>query len=213
MAGSEKLAVPDSSSQAKASIKAMQASLRSWLKYRRIMDEAASGTRTPPALFRMPTAKPLPASVIKSGLRKNRYDSEQELANNIHGLLVECGLDPATLPDSDVAMNPEAAVNLAEIAISGKCEGDLAAPQAQGLIWWALLIPVAGVVVIISAIIKNRADVAKEEERLRCIQSGQCTDSEFWIKAASIGVLGWLAWDKMGLREIAKGAQRRAGKF
>lgn len=199
---------PKSREQAKAALRSMQGSLKGWLKYRRIMDGAAKGGRTPPVLFRRPTAKPVPVSVLQKTLRGERLQDEQFLADNLYVLLQECGMDPAVLPNSNVFQDPEAAVKLTEIAIGAKCSTETSAPQAQG-VFWLLLIPVAGVVLVISAIIKNRADVAKEKERIRCIQSGHCTDYGFWLKVGSIAAVGWLAWDKFGVREAVARATKK----
>ena len=127
------------------------------------------------------------------------------LARTLHALLSEVGLDGSCLPEPDVASDPDVAVRLAEIAIAGACPSELATPAAQGLVWFVLAIPIAGVVLLGSQFIKSRADVAKEKERLRCIRAGACTDSGFWIKTASVLVIGWVAWDQLGLRERAAG--------
>lgn len=189
---------------ATAKIRAMRRSLEGWLKYRRIMDGVAAGNPAKPLL-------PAPGvKVVPQNLQAERYHDEQRLADKLYELLSE--LFPSSqLPSPNVKADPDAAVRLAEIAISGQLPGELNAPAPQGFIWlWPVLI-VGGVVLVLSSIVKNFADVAKERERTRCIQSGACTDSGFWLKVGSIAVVGWLAWDKFGLRERfgARGGRRR----
>ena len=70
----------------------------------------------------------------------------------------------------------------------------------------------AGAVLIISQLIKSKADVQLAHEERLCKESGACTDTGFWLKVASIGVIGWLAWDKLGLREAAASARRKLSK-
>lgn len=165
------------------------------------MDEAADGQRMAPRLGRRFGSKPLPPSVIRKTLDDERFYDEQDLARQLHQLLVECGAN-IDLPSPNVAADPNAAVRLAEIVLKGACPGETVdAPQAQGIVWFVLAIPLAAVVLVISQVIKSKADVAKERERIRCIQSGHCTDYGFWLKVASVGIVGWLAWDKFGIRE------------
>lgn len=188
--------------RAEAAIRQMRRSLRAWLKYRDRMDDYVAGKIEPPALFRR--AKPLPRAVVAATLRDDRRVGEQDLANTLHALLVEMGCPSGVLPSTNVAVDPDAAAKLARIAIAGKCPGEAASAQAQGIVWFVLAIPVAAVVLIAGQIIQSKADVQKEKERLRCVQSGACTDSGFWLKMGAIAVTGWLAWDKFGLREAVK---------
>ncbi len=182
-------------------LKSMQGSLKKWLGFRTRMDSYVAGQVKAPTLLRNPGAQPLPPSVVGATLREERYANESDLAQLLHRLLTECGLDASSLPRPDVAQDPDVAVKLAKLAISGKSPAEVQSPQAQGLAWFVLAIPVAGAALVVSQYIKSKADVAMEQERLRCIESGACTDSGFWLKVASIAVIGWLAWDKMGLRE------------
>ncbi len=196
---------PADKAKAEVALKAMKRSLRGWLSFRNRMDDYVRGDRDAPRAFRRPGAKPLPKAAISATLRDERFDDESTLARTLHALLSEVGLDEDCLPDTDVAEDPDAAVKLAEIAIAGACPSELPTPAAQGLVWFVLAIPIAGVVLLGSQFIKSRADVAKDRERLRCIRAGACTDSGFWIKTASVLVIGWIAWDKLGLRERATG--------
>lgn len=200
---------PGEKKQAEVALKGMRRGLKDWLKYRKRMNDYVSGKVKAPALYRLPGNKPLPPAAVGVTLRRERFAEEQDLAETLYTLLTECGADPAALPKPDVAKDQNAAAKLATIAIEGKTPSEAVAPSAQGIVWFVLLIPVAGVVIVLSQIIKSKADVAKEKERLRCIQSGACTDSGFWLKIASVSVIGWLAWDKMGLREVAKGAFKK----
>jgi len=202
---------PADKAKAEAALISMKRSLRSWLSFRNRMDDYVAGTRAAPKLLRRPGARPLPPAAIAATLRDERLADESALARTLHELLREVGLDVGCLPDPDVASDPDAAVKLAEIAIAGACPSELSAPTAPGLVWFVLAIPIAGAVLIASQFIKSRADVAKEKERLRCIRAGACTDSGFWIKSASVLVIGWLAWDKLGLRERASGMFAKGG--
>jgi hypothetical protein len=192
---------PSEKRQAEVALKGMRKGLIGWLKFRKRMDEYVAGKVQAPKLYRLPGTKPMPPAVVGYTLRNDRFAEEQDLANTLHALLVECGADPAALPCANVARDPDAAVKLATIAIKGKTPSEAASPSAQGIVWFVLLIPIAGVVIVLSQLIKSKADVVKEKERLRCIQAGACTDSGFWMKIAAVSVVGWLAWDKLGLRE------------
>ena len=67
-----------------------------------------------------------------------------------------------------------------------------------------MVIVVGAVAFVISQKIRSDAEAAAEHERLECIKAGKCTDTGFWLKVGAVGLVGWLAWDKMGLRERAK---------
>lgn len=192
----------DEQRQAKKALEQMQGSLKSWLRTRKHMDEYVAGKVKAPALFRR--AKPLPPAVVATTLRTDRYADEQELAEVLYALLVECGMDSSALPIPDVAKDPNVAVKLATVAIKGKVSSSTNAPAAQGIVWFVLAIPIAGVVLVVSQWIKSKADVIKEKEKIRCIESGACTDEGFWLKIGSIGLVSWLAWDKLGLREAVR---------
>ncbi len=194
--------------QAETALRSMKGSLRSWLSYRKQMDEYVSGKRPAPMLFRAPGAAPLPPKVIAQTLTRERAKVEQDLAETLYALLTECGVDAANLPTPSVVTDPNSAAKLAEIAIAGQCPSDVSSPQAQGFIWF-IVIPVAGIVLLLSQMIKSKAEVAKEAERMRCIESGACTDYGFWLKIASITVVGWIAWDKFGVRERVKGLLKK----
>ena len=191
---------PTSQAQAERAIKAMRRSLKGWLKDRARMDAYVAGKIKPPSFFRAPGAKPLPPAVVGASLRQDRFASEQDLATMLYGLLSEMGI--AALPAPNVAKDPDAAVKLAKIAIAGRTPSE--GPEPQGIVWFALAIPIAGVVIIASQFITSRAEVAKEQERIRCIESGACTDYGFWLKVGAIATVGWIAWDKLGLREKVK---------
>jgi len=138
-------------------------------------------------------------------LRAARADDEQALAKYLHTLLTRAGFQTAELPVPNVAVDPEAAVKLASLVILGETPG--AVPQ--GMIWF-LVVPVAALAWVISRAIQSQADLAAEKERLRCIEAGACTDSGFWMKAGAVAIIGWLAWDKFGLKEAAGRLQRTA---
>lgn len=194
-------AVDDTASQAqaRAALDSMKRSLEGWLKYRRILDEYVAGKRPAPAFGRAPGVKPLPPAVVKATLFKERFATEQDLAETLFALLVEMGCPKASLPAPSVQADPDVAVKLATLAINGGCP-----EQGLGVIWF-VAVPIGALVLIISQYLKSKADVARDKARLDCIKVGACTDYGFWLKIASVAVLGWLAWDKMGLREASKG--------
>lgn len=198
---------PKSKAEAEAAIKQMRRSLKSWLHYRKRMDDYVAGEVKAPLLFRR--AKPLPPAVVGSTLRSDRRASEQDLAETLHALLAESGIDVQSLPVPDVARDPDVAVKLATVVIQGKTPSETASAQAQGIVWFVLAIPIAGIVLVISQYIKSKADVAKEQERIRCIESGACTDSGFWLKVGAVSLTAWLAWDKFGLREAVQKRKRK----
>ena len=199
-------ATESSSDRAKAvaALQSMRRSLKKWLKLRRTMDAYVVGKHQAPRWFRNPGAKPLPPSVAALNLKQDRFHVEQDLANTVFSLLVESGADPQSLPQPNVAVDSDAAVKIAEVAVAGRAPEEASSAQAQGIVWFVLAIPVAGVVLVLSQLIKSKADTAIEMERLRLVEAGAITDSGFWLKVASVGVVAWLLWDKVGLKEKIK---------
>jgi hypothetical protein len=190
---------------AQGQIQGMRRSLEAWLRYRLAMDQVASGNPVK-ALLPSPGMKVVPDDA--ASLRAERYPDEQRLATKLHNLLGEL-FDSSSLPSPDVKADPEAAVKLANIAISGRLPTEAPAAQSQGFVWmWPLLV-VGGVVLVLSSIVKSLADVAKEKERIRCIQAGACTDSGFWLKAGAVLFVGWFAWEKLGIGARFEGRGRR----
>ena len=189
---------PDTAT-AQSALRGMRRSLTGWLKYRQINDDVAAGKKR---------AK-YPAATAKVMLMQNRdWAGEQKIANQLHALLSEV-FDAAELPSADVKKDPNAAVRLAKIAISGKLPSETNAPQAQGLIWLWPLVVVAGLVAFtITSYVSTQAEVQKDKEHKECIQSGACTDYGFWLKVASIGVVGYLVWDRLGIGSKLKGAKK-----
>ncbi len=186
---------------AKAELAKMKKSLVGWLKYRGINDQIAGGQAgaVPTPLLRRPGAAVPSAAVMAIRLRRDRADDEIELATQLHALLSEV-FDAASLPDPDVTKNPQAAVQLAQIAISGALPGTATAPGAQGFIWmWPLVIVIGAIAFVTITAIRSAADSAEEKERLACIEAGKCTDTGFWIKVGALAVAGWVVWDKMGV--------------
>lgn len=176
-------------------INKMRRSLRKWVKKRKINDDAAMGKRP---------AK-VPAHVLAKTLPLARdWKLEQRLAIQIHGLLSSF-MDSAQLPDPDISKDPNAAVALAQIAISGNVPGEAQSKTAQGFIpvlfIWPLVAVVGMVMLTIMSKIGSDADLAAQKEENRCIGSGACTDSGFWMKFGAIAVVGWIAWDKLGVKK------------
>jgi hypothetical protein len=105
-----------------------------------------------------------------------------------------------------VKANPNAAVELAQIAIAGKLPGEAPTPDAAGVIWmWPLVIVVGAIAFVITSSIRSKADVAKEREKYECIRAGHCTDSGFWLKLGAIAIVGFIVWDRLGVGAKVKG--------
>lgn len=197
-----------SAAKAKAELRKMRDSLKEWLHYRAINTQVASGKadKVPTPLLKRPGARAPDPRAMSWKLGRERYEREQQMALQLHALLSEV-FDAGDLPEPDLSDNPRAAVELANIAIAGKLPGEAPAPSEQGLIWlWPLVIIVGAIAFTITSHIRNQAEIAKERERLECIEAGKCTDYGFWLKIGAVGFLGWLAWDKLGLGKKIKGA-------
>jgi hypothetical protein len=178
--------------RAKVELDRMRGALKGWLKYRTINDAVVAGTA--------PTKKPRKfAAEVIAQIRD--WGAEQKLAKQIYVLLCET-MPGVQLPDPNVAVNPEAAVQLAKIAINGSTPSS---PQAQGIAWWWPAIIVGGLLLAVTTAIKSSADTAREKERLACIQAGACTDHGFWLKVGGISMLAYVLW-QMGLGERVKKA-------
>lgn len=177
---------------AKVELQRMKRSLAGWLKYRRLNDAVSAGV--------VPTKKS--RAYAREVVAQSRdWNAEQRLAKQLHVLLSE-SFPNASLPDPDVAKNPQAAVQLATIAIRGP-GAEMASPEPQGMAWlWPVLI-VGGLLLAVTTAIKTAADVAKDKEHTACIQAGACTDYGFWLKAGGVAALGFVAW-QMGLGERVK---------
>jgi hypothetical protein len=183
---------PAEKSKAEKRIKSMRKSLKRWLKARKINDEAAMGKRK----------AAVPAAVLAKTLPLARdWKLEQRLAVQLHGLLSEF-MDAAQLPNPDIAKDPNAAVKLAAIAVNGKLPAEANQPQAQGFIFmWPIVIVVGMVLFVVMGKIGSDADLAAQKEENRCIETKACTDSGFWLKMGAIAVVGWIAWDKLGIKK------------
>lgn len=185
---------PGEAAKAERELKRMRSSLKGWLKFRLLNDQVAAG--------KMPSK--LPRQVAAQIVTADRA-GEQQLALQLYTLLSEV-MDAQRLPNPDLSTDPNAAVKLARIAITGKVPSEAAAPAAQGIFWlWPVVIIVGGVLFTVMTAIRSRADVQKEKERLKCIQAGACTDYGFWLKISALLVGGWVVWDKLGLREKVQG--------
>lgn len=184
--------------KASAELAAMKRSLTGWLKYRTLNDAVLAGN----AATRVP--KTIAARMISSS---RDMAIEQELADRLYTLLTE--IEPnADLPNVDIRSNPNAAVQLAQIAVSGNVPIKSQTAAMSGVMtthpWlWPVLI-VGGLLLGVTTAVKTAADVAKEREHYACIQAGACTDYGFWLKAGGITVLAWFAWTKLGLGDMVK---------
>lgn len=183
-------------SRAAAELQRMRGSLASWLKYRALNDQVASGA----ARVKRPQAS--------AQVRAMRATAEQELATKLSALL-SAVMPGAPLPSPSLQEDPQAAVKLATIAIQGGAS--VSSPTATGGIFsggppwlWPALI-VGGVLLAVTTAVKTAADVAKDREEKACIMAGACTDYGFWLKAGGIVAIAWFAWREMGLRNVLTG--------
>jgi hypothetical protein len=138
-----------------------------------------------------------------------RQADEQRIATQLYTLLAEV-FDGAALPNPSLRDNPQAATQLAEIALTGKPTAIVQEPEAQGLIWlWPVAIVAGAAAIVITSAIRNQAELAAERERLECIKIGACTDTGFWLKWGALLVGGWIVWEKLGVGQrimaMAKG--------
>lgn len=195
--------------QAKAELAKMRRSLARWLKFRGMNDKIASGQAgsLPSPILRRPGSVPPAAAVMLLKLSRQRQATEADLAAQLYQLLAEV-FDPQSLPNPDIAVNPGAAVQLANIAIAGQLPS-ANAPTAQGSWVWPVVIIVGAIAIVAMTAIKSSADNAQNAEEIACIEAGKCTDSGFWLKFGAIAVVGWIAWDKMGLGEAVTGAFKK----
>jgi hypothetical protein len=182
---------------AAAELAKMRGSLASWLKYRTLNDRVVAGT----------AKVHKPQGYAQRVVTSSRDMSvEQDLAAKLHALL-EVVMKGEPLPDPDIRSNPQAAVQLASVALMGgaavsspTATGSLLGAGAHPWLWPALI--VAGVLVTVTTAIKTAADVAKDREEKACIEAGACTDFGFWLKAGGIIAVAWFAWRELGLREV-----------
>jgi hypothetical protein len=175
----------------KASIKAMQKSLKKWLRFRKANDAAATGMKKAKA----------PMAVVAQRVSSARdWALEKRMAENLYAMLSEF-MDARDLPDP---RSPNAAVTLAEIVVAGKLPEDVG-PQATGLVWlWPVAIIAGSGAYAYSSKVQADAETAQYKEKVECIELGTCTDYGFWLKLASVAFIGWFAWEKLGVKKKVK---------
>jgi len=185
--------------QAQKELARLKGTLTKWLDYRGRLDEIIAGTRQ---------GKDAPATVAATQAAK-RPKVEQPLATHLYNLLSEV-FDPSALPNPSIAQNPTAAVQLAQIAISGQLPGAAATPTAtSGMPWWVWPLAAGTVLIAVSIVASNAASTAQNQAQLDCIAQGACTDSSFWLKWGAIAVVVWFTWDWLGVGARLKGAAHR----
>ena len=188
---------PAEAAKATAALRKMRRALKGWLKFRTLNNAIAQG-KAP--------AK-VPAGYAKMLVEQGRdWAREQRMANQLHVLLSET-FDGGSLPSPDVSRDPDAAVKLAQIAVSGRLPDEVASPGAQGLgfFWlWPAVVVVGLVLFTVVYKIHSDAQQAEDLEKTKCIEMGGCTDYGFWLKIGAVALIGWLAWDKFGLREAVQ---------
>ncbi len=187
---------PAQAQQARAELARMKRSLERWLRFRAINDQTARelGTRR----------------AFGAGFWQARRLDEQRIATRTYQLLSEI-FDPQSLPSPDLRVNPNAAVELATIAIGGQLPGESTQATGLGFIWlWPAVIVIGAIAFVVAMKIRSDADTAQEREKIECIKSGKCTDYGFWLKAGGVAAVAWFAWDKLGLRERVQRVKGRA---
>ncbi len=188
--------------KAAAELGQMRASLRAWLKFRTINDGVLAGTVQ---------TKKLPPGQAKQLITATRQlGAEQDLAGKLHTLLSELWPE-ALLPNADLRSNPNGAVQLAQLAITGQPPVSASGPSAQGGMapWMLPAMIVGGLLIAVTTAIKSSADVAKDAEEKACIRAGACTDYGFWLKAGGVVALGWFAWTNLGLGDTVRGIVKK----
>jgi len=192
-------------SKASSELAAMRRSLAGWLKYRTINDGVLTGTVIPKK----------PAGYAKRTIASARdMANEQDLADKLHALLAEVMPD-AHLPNADLRSNPNGAVELAKIALSGSAPITTMAPVPAGSThpWlWPVLI-VGGLLLAVTTAIRTAADVAKDSEEKACIMAGACTDYGFWLKAGGVALLAWVVWRELGVGETLRSIIASKGRL
>jgi len=181
----------------------MKRSLSKWLRYRAINDAR--------------------------GVAVVRGSSEQNLANRLYALL-SAMFPSASLPAADLSVNPQGAVQLANIALTGQVPVPPSTPAGppssstaalSGLFsggaagathpWlWPVLI-VGGLLVVVLVSITSAANLAAQQEQDACIEAGACTDYGFWLKWLGIAAAGYFAWTKLGVGDSVRGFLKKGG--
>lgn len=187
---------------AAAELAQMRSSLASWLKFRTLNDQVLAGRKTD---IKRPLAY---AQRVISSSRDMAI--EQDLATKLSALLSEVMPD-VQLPSPDLRQNPNAAVELANIALVGASPkaamGGLGVSATHPWLWPVLI--VGGLLLAITTAIKTSADLAAEKERLACIQAGACTDYGFFLKVGGIAMAAYVAWNQFGLGNVVKGLLKK----
>lgn len=168
--------------KARAELGRMRGSLSAWLKYRELNDAVVAGKAS--------TSKPRAFAVAVIEQSRDQQ-AEQKLAKQLYVLLAET-MPGVELPDANLQVNPDGAVQLARLALYGPpAKGN----QAQGAWYtsWPVLI-VGGLLLSVTTVVTSMADVAKEREHYACVRAGACTDYGFWLKAGGIAALLYVAW-------------------
>jgi hypothetical protein len=182
--------------KAKTELARMRNSLSRWLKYRTINDAVMAGTRA--------TKKPL--GYAQTVIAQTRDPvTEQKLATELH-VLLEQVMPDAQLPNPDLNGNPNAAVQLAQVALTGTLPPQVSSATPAGSMphWlWPVLI-VSGLLLGVTTAIRSAADVANQKEQYACIEAGACTDYGFWLKVGGAVAIAWFAWRELGVGDVVK---------
>jgi len=179
--------------RAQSELNKLRRSLAEWLKGRLLNDGLA--VRSPQA-----------AQIVRT---YRSADVEQRMALELHTLLSNV-MDPYDLPSPD---DPDAAVELAKIVVTGKAPQHAATPAAQGIIP-ILIIAVAGVAFLsLMKTLRTYSDNALEQERLATcrIQPSACPTD--WTKVAiwgGVAVAAYLFLFKTEMGAELRGATTRA---
>jgi hypothetical protein len=172
--------------KAAVELRLMKRSLAKWMRYR-----AINTTRGTP--------------VVRT--------AEQNLATKL-SVLLGTMFPTATLPSANLTTNPQGAVQLANIALTGSvpiAPTTSTTPAAMsGLVpaathpWlWPVLI-VGGLLVVIVISITSAANLASQQEQDACIESGACTDYGTWLKWGGIAMIAYVAWNQFGVGDAVR---------
>ena len=164
-------------------ISKMRRSLIEWLKYRRLLDDAAA--KNPD----------LAAHVEKV----RDWKGEANLAERLYDIMMKV-VKEEKLP------NPQdkgASVVLAQMALTygGK--------QAAGAVpTWLIGVGIGAIALI--AVSGNIASGLAAKEKAECIKAGACSDDSVWKFAAVLGG-AYLVWNAFGVGDAVRGTVKSAG--
>lgn len=121
-------------------------------------------------------AKPGPGQASAQAQQQSRAQHDAILAGKIRTLLAEL-VPAATLPTAGY----DQVLPLAKVALTGDVIG------------WPTTVASNLLAVVVQSVTQS-ADRARELEHAACVRAGACPDYGFWVRAAALVGLGYLAY-------------------